>query len=577
MENRFVKSSKLIYSFMNIKRYLPIFLLFEVIILSINIIEPGLAKELIDKSLMSTSPSYLIKIGAVWLGLYLFKIINMYIYQLITLKFKINVYHQIKLSLYQKIINFPIKYFQKNSTGYIMSRILDDVEGIDGMLLHNIINGLISLLQVIIIFTLMLNVNVMLTLIVFIMTIVYTVCQFIFPLTRLYKEHNESKSTVSKELGDSLDGINVIKSFSAEVYESNRFDNILKNYDFNRINRDEANIKRLNLVQFISGCINPVIIIIGGILIFKKIITTGEVMAFILYFEKLRTALVPGMNLIPCYKVGQASAQRIFEIFKMDKENLNIERGLNEVTDGSIEFKNVTFGYEEDKIILNNVNFKINKGEKIGFVGVSGSGKSSIVKLILKFFNVNKGEILINNININKYNISNLRRSIGFVHQSPFLFNRILRENLQYINKLDENELINILQKAYIYNIITDNKVEFDSLVEQNGNMFSGGEKQRLCIARELTKKPKILILDEATSSLDSISENCIEKTINTMDKDVTVIIIAHRLATVKNLDRIYVLEQGNIIEEGNHEELLNNKGKYYELFNKQSSKVEGV
>ncbi|MFR5267291.1 ABC transporter ATP-binding protein, partial [Clostridium sp.] len=265
--------------------------------------------------------------------------------------------------------------------------------------------------------------------------------------------------------------------------------------------------------------------------------------------------------------------QRLEEIIGTAIEKVEGEKNkLNPANlKGSIEFKNIDFRYGNRKLILNGINIKANKNEKIALVGESGSGKTTLSKLLMNFYKVEKGEILINGLNINDINLEILRDRIAYISQETFLFNATIMENLRFGNEhVSYENIIEGCKKAQIHDFINSLPLRYDTLIEENGSNFSGGQKQRLSIARAIIKNPDILIMDEATSNLDSITEKAISETMEEFMKDKTSIIIAHRLSTIKNCHKIYVLEKGKVVEEGNHKDLLKSKGYYFNLWKDQ-------
>lgn len=571
------KSIKKISSIMmkNRKKYIIIFILLGIISISLDIMEPYLAKILIDKLKSFKVPIDLLQLGFIWLILYFIKNIVNIATNKINLNFKIDVLYSLRIQIFEKIIKLPISYFKEHSIGYIMSRQIDDIEDLDGMLLNNVINGFLAFIELIVIFIIMIKINIILAFISLVIMLGTALLNFIFPLKKLYKIHSESRTYISKNLQDCLSGINLIKSSNSYDFETNRFKDTLNLYYNARKNRDSMDIIRKGLVKFVGGTSIPLITIIGGLFVYKNICTIGSIFAFLIYFERLNDVFVNAMNLIPLFKIAEASAERINEVLELNADiNINKKDNINMLPKTcSIEFRNVCFSYDNNNNALNNISFKIHPGEKVAFVGQSGAGKTSIVNLLLGYFKPNNGEILINDINMQHYSLSNLLNAIGFVSQDLFLFNRTISENIIYntdFKKISKQNLKEILDKTLVSEIIKKMPDGLNTLIGDRGNTISGGEKQRICIAREILKKPMILILDEATSALDSISEELVQTAINNVTNDKTVIMIAHKLSTIKNADKIYVLNNGNIVEHGSHHELLNKKGIYYELYNKQ-------
>lgn len=311
------------------------------------------------------------------------------------------------------------------------------------------------------------------------------------------------------------------------------------------------------------------IIWIGSMQVINGKLTLGEMMVFntlLGYFTE------PVKNLIglqPTIQTAMVSADRLGEVIDLDIEQKD-ERIIPNNLKGDIEIKNLDFRYGTREQILKNINMKIKKGEKIALVGESGSGKTTLAKLFLKFFDFEKGEININDFNIKDIDITFLREKISYISQDIFLFNNTIKENLILNETIKMEEVIEMAKKINAYDFINQLPQRFNYVIEENGANLSMGQKQRLSILRALLKKPDILIMDEATSNLDTITENIIQNTLNNLDMEMTIIIIAHRLSTIRMCDRIYVLDKGEIIESGTHEELVNIKGKYYKLLKEQ-------
>ncbi|MDU2592176.1 MAG: ATP-binding cassette domain-containing protein, partial [Paeniclostridium sordellii] len=286
------------------------------------------------------------------------------------------------------------------------------------------------------------------------------------------------------------------------------------------------------------------------------------------------------INLQPTVQTALVAAERLSEILDLELEKSEQEdkKIKPNTIKGNIEFKNVDFRYGTRQLILKDINMTIKKGERIALVGESGSGKTTLAKLLLNFYKCEKGEILVNDYNLLDINIESLRDKIAYISQETFLFNGTILENLMLGNPyLTYEEVIDACEKAQIHDFINSLPLRYNTLVEENGSNFSGGQKQRLSIARAILRKPEILIMDEATSNLDSITEKAIERTIHKFSEGMTTIIIAHRLSTIMRCDNIYILEKGEIKEKGNHKELLNQKGRYYKLWKEQLPEINNI
>lgn len=283
----------------------------------------------------------------------------------------------------------------------------------------------------------------------------------------------------------------------------------------------------------------------------------------------------------PEIQSAMVAADRLGEILDLEAEKLvDEDKKINPKTLlGDIEFKKVDFRYGTRKLVLKDINMKIKPGEKVALVGESGSGKTTIAKLLMNFYDVTKGEVLVNSYNIKDINKDALRDRISYISQDSFFFSGTIKENLEFANpEVSYEDIIEACKKAQIHDYINSTQTRYDTLLEEKGANLSGGQRQRLAMARALLKKPEILIMDEATSNLDTITEKAIENTIEECTKNVTTIIIAHRLSTIMRCDRIYVMDKGEIIEEGTHEELIKLKGYYYRLWTSQvTGKVKEV
>lgn len=294
----------------------------------------------------------------------------------------------------------------------------------------------------------------------------------------------------------------------------------------------------------------------------------NTVISFLLFYQKINSSVVPAINFIPLLKIGFCSFERIVELLELPEEkDLGICHGLNISNIQSISFKNVSFSYE-DKTIIRQINMEFNKGELAAIVGISGSGKSTIVKLILQLIHQDGGTIYINDIDIENCSKRELRKNVSIVTQENFLFNRTIEENLKYSNEqVSKEQMWNVLRMCGLEQTVKNMEKGIDSVVGQLGNKLSGGEKQRLCIAREILKDASVYIFDEATSALDAYNEKAVNNIIKQLAREKLVIIITHKLSGLENVGQIYVLENQKIVESGTHENLLMKKGVYSKMY----------
>ncbi|WIV13370.1 ABC transporter ATP-binding protein [Proteiniborus sp. MB09-C3] len=569
---------KYIYSFM-LKRkwFIPLFIFMCIFRVVFGIIEPRIAQDLIDTAVYSHEVHLLLRYALFWSIAFIIRMLVELSYKYTSIKYRNGILSSIIEDVFRHVLKLPIGYFQDNSPTYIVSRQIDDAFGIQGLMVNNLIEGVLSIIEFIVIAILMFRYNILLGIISILLIALDLLITFSFPLTRLYKEHNESLAVIKKELANVYQGVKLIKLQDNIEQETTRFKEYQDRYFEALAKRDHANLLRNSSTSFLKDIGIPIIVIVSSYYIFKGEMTAGLVTSIMLYYNRLWKASIPATNLIPLYKIGKASAERLFEILQYPTEN-DIEGTKMSTIEGeidSISFRNVDLCYIDNVNVLKNINLDINKGRSIAFVGHSGSGKSSIINLLLKFFAASSGNIIINGIDINDIDAISLRKHFSYVDQQAFLFNRTIRENLLYYCKCKNNKETHDKLDYYIdvfglTEFISKLPNGIDTKLNESSSKISGGEKQRLCIIRELMKDSEILILDEYTSALDSITQLGIHNELLKLSKDKTIIMIAHRLTTIVNVDHIFVLEQGAIVENGTHSELMKTGGRYFDLFTKQ-------
>lgn len=473
----------------------------------------------------------------------------------------------------KKINKLPMNYFDKKNTGEILSLITNDIDTI-GQNLNQAATELITCIVMVIgILIMMFSINVGMTIITLIILPISIILSAIFvgKSQKHFLDQQNLLASVNGSIEEMLSGHTVVKAFNAS-------DKVIDNFNGYNTKLAEAAWKS----NFISGLMHPImtlvgnigyviVAILGAVNVLKGRITVGNIQSFITYTKNFTNPIGDLASILTELQGMVAASERVFEFLsEKEEENSTNKIKLNEIK-GEVEFKNVKFGYTEDKIIINNFSTKVKSGKKIAIVGPTGSGKTTLVKLLMRFYDVKDGEILIDGINIKDIDRSELRRKFGMVLQDTWLFSGSIMENLRY-GKLDatDDEVIDASKTAYVHHFIQTLPDGYNMVLNEDTNNISGGQKQLLTIARAILADPKILILDEATSSVDTRTEVLIQKAMDKLMKNRTSFIIAHRLSTIQNADLILVLKDGDIIEQGTHEDLLKKKGFYSTLYSSQ-------
>ena len=484
--------------------------------------------------------------------------------------------YELRKKLIAKIKKLPMKYFDDSTTGNILSIITNDVDNLTqsfNQVSTQLITSIISVIGIII---MMFSINVVMTLI---SLLILPICLgFTGTITKksqkYFKAQQDYLADVNGNIEEMYGAQSIVKVFNAQDKMINKFS---KNNDI----LYETSWKS----QFLSGLMPPImnfignvgyaiIAIVGGYFAIIGRITIGNIQSFISYGKQYVRPLGEVAQVANMIQSMIASSERIFNFLEAPEEKDEGTLKLSDSVSGNVDFEHVKFGYNDDKIIIKDFSLNVKSGQKIAIVGPTGAGKTTLVKLLMRFYDLNGGSIKIDGVDINSYKRSDLRNIFGMVLQDTWLFNGTIKDNLRYgnLNATDE-EVINAAKDAYVHHFIQTQPDAYDMVINEETNNVSGGQKQLLTIARAILANPKILILDEATSSVDTRTEILIQKAMDKLMKERTSFVIAHRLSTIKNADLILVVNDGEIVEQGKHDELLKKNGFYTNLYNSQFSK----
>lgn len=466
------------------------------------------------------------------------------------------------LGYYNHLTDLPAREFDSRKTGEFMSRFADASsvrDAVSGATLSLMLDTI--MVAVCICLLLSINRNLFLVTIITILLYAFVVICFLKPIKNTNEKAMEKNAEVTSYFKESIDGIETIKAFGAENNVKSKTASKYSEF-INFLVRGSVIYSFQNAISGLIASVGAVALLwIGTEMVIKGKLSFGILLTF---YSLLGYFLAPVQRLIdlqPQLQTAVVAAERLNDIFDLKIEKISEN---NAVINNSIDIKNVDFRYGNRELVLKNINLGVKSGEKIALVGESGSGKTTLAKLIMAFYPPEKGEILIGNTDISALTPNCVRENIAYVSQNIFLFSDTIKNNLTFENEnISMKEVKNVCHMCKADEFIEKLPLGYDTFIGENGCDLSGGQKQRLAIARAMLKKPKIIIMDEATSNLDTITENSIKETINSVCKDITCIIIAHRLSTIKNCDRIYVMKNGKIIEEGSHAQLLEMNGVY--------------
>ncbi|MCK9164714.1 MAG: ABC transporter transmembrane domain-containing protein [Candidatus Cloacimonas sp.] len=521
----------------------------------------------------SDASKQLLILALIFLAIITLRFVASYFQTVFTAYFSQTAMADLRHDVFAHLQKMPTKFFDTNPVGRLVTRVTNDIAAIDEMLASGVITIIQDVVLIITIVILMLALNWHLALVSFsILPLVIWVIVIFRRKTRVvYREVRKHLAVLNATLAEHIEGQKIIQLFNQYFHKRQEFADINQKYYL-------ASIKQIRLFAFFRPIIHvssqiavALIIWYGGGKILQNVITIGLLMAFTQYIQKLFEPINDFSEKFNFLQSALASAERIFNLLALSPDDYREEKHQNIKLEGEIEFENVWLAYNENEWVLKDISFKVAPGEKIALVGHTGSGKTSIVNLILGMYPYQKGRILIDGKDIHNYSLADLRRNVGIVQQDVFLFSGNIKDNIALNNdELSDEEIIQVAKYVNADKFISKLPNGYNEPVMERGATLSTGQRQLIAFARVLAYNPSIFILDEATSNIDTETELLIQDALNKIIKDRTSIIIAHRLSTIQNVDRILVLHKGEIVEEGSHFELLDKQGLYYDLYRLQ-------
>ena len=541
-------------------------------------IYPVITRNMLNDFIPNRKYQLVIIFGVILLVIYIIRALLKFFVQFYGHVMGVGIQSDMRKDLFAKIEKLPFTYFDNNETGSIMSRLTNDLFDISELAHHGPENIIMCTLMIVLSFFYLLTINVKLTLIIF-CSIPFLILISIRLRKYMIEASRKSKKAIAKinaDISSSISGVRVTKAFNNSDVELEKFNKSNKTFVQARTMHFKGFSVFNSATTFITDLFNVIVLVSGGIFLFNGEISFGDYSTFIVSVSLFLDPIKQLIAFTEQLQEGLTGFERFVEIMDLPIEEDKPEAKEYKHLNGDIEFRNVSFTYEtenrDNREVLDDVSFTVKKGKTVALVGPSGGGKTTICHLLPKFYEINEGQIFINNKNIDDINRKSLRENIGIVQQDVFLFSGTFYENILY-GRLDatEKEVIAAAKKANIYDYIMSLPNGFDTEIGERGVRLSGGQKQRLSIARVFLKNPSILILDEATSALDNTTEILIQQSLDTLKKGRTTIVVAHRLSTIKNADEILVVSNGKIVEQGTHNKLIKkHNGLYRKLYQAQ-------
>ena len=539
----------------------------------VGLIGPMILEEAINVAIPAAHFNYLYLLGAAYLGTIAVNLGFNAIRTVIVAKVTQNLIYDIRKDLFEHLQELPFSYYDSRPHGKILVRVIHYVNNVSDVLSNGVLNMIIEVVNIIFIIVFMLMVNVPISFVVFSgLPVIIGFIFFIKPRQRkAWQQVSNKSSNVNAFMQESIEGVKVTQAFARQEKNEEILDGILKERRKSAIYAFNVSIGVNLIADTIAQAMYCLVYLVGAYFI-TPMLPFGTLMAMANYSTKFWAPITSIANLYNTFINALAYLERIFETMNEPRviEDAENAKELPPIK-GEVEFKDVVFGYEEGQTILDKVSFKAEKGESIAIVGPTGAGKTTIVNLISRFYNVRSGEVLIDGHDVNDVTLKSLRSQMGIMLQDTFIFSGTIMENIRY-GRLDatDEECIAAAKQVYADDFIQKLPDGYFTQVNERGDVLSAGQRQLLSFARTLLSNPKILILDEATSSIDTNTELLVQEGIKQLLKNRTSFIVAHRISTIKGCDRIMYINDGQIAESGNHEQLMEKKGHYYQLYTSQ-------
>ncbi|MDH2889366.1 ABC transporter ATP-binding protein [Bacillus cytotoxicus] len=485
------------------------------------------------------------------------------------------VLYDLRKHIFEHLQRLSLRYYSNTKTGEVISRVIHDVEQTKDFVITGLMNVWLDMATILIAVVVMFSMNIKLTLVALFILPIYAVAvkYFFSRLRKLTRVRSQALATMQGYLHERIQGMQVTRSFALEEYEQRQFEKRNNNFLTKALNHTSWTAKTFSAVNTLTDLGPLLVIVFAAYEVIHGKLTLGTMVAFVGYMDSLYSPLRRLVNSSTTLTQSFASMDRVFELLDEKYDIVNVDHAIQtKKLDGKVVFDDVSFRYNEKEAdVLRHLSFTIAPGEKVALVGASGGGKSSIASLIPRFYDVSSGAVYIDDVNVKEYEMRNLRSHIGIVLQDNLLFSDTIRANILYGNpNATDEEVIAAARAAQIHDFILALPDGYHTIVGERGVKLSGGQRQRIAIARVFLKNPSLLILDEATSALDLENERYIQEALQTLAADRTTIIIAHRLATITHVDTIVYIENGEIKEKGSHEQLMEKRGLYYNLYQLQ-------